>query len=312
MPKAGLFAGEVTEAAPADGASTLKQKGYQWMEYGYVFEARSSTYSATKGVLATQNGWGPYVDFPHPFDGKDYSNFTMSSVFKCNQKPAFGQSYSLFDLIQEVFGTGITFNRRTPADQIYIGGVVTTADDGATGNPKTLWTGDVEVTIDHPTWGFDDWYFVGVTYTSSGAGQLIVRNLDKGEQEIVSNTQDAGTVNWDADSEGQANSRCCWGCATTVFDQAGGIFQGYISQTLINNQVTDFSNPTERAKFIGDDGVIDLGENGTLPFDEVPLVYMPSGHPSTNNGNTFIGTYPDEFFIQKALFENESLPPVDP
>ena len=34
MPKAGLFAGEVTTAAPADGAETLKQKGYQWMEYG--------------------------------------------------------------------------------------------------------------------------------------------------------------------------------------------------------------------------------------------------------------------------------------
>jgi hypothetical protein len=36
MPKAGLFAGEVTQAAPADGAATLKNKGYQWMEYGSV------------------------------------------------------------------------------------------------------------------------------------------------------------------------------------------------------------------------------------------------------------------------------------
>ena len=34
MPKAGLFAGEVTGSAPADGASTLKQKGYHWMQYG--------------------------------------------------------------------------------------------------------------------------------------------------------------------------------------------------------------------------------------------------------------------------------------
>lgn len=34
MPKGGLFAGEVTQAAPADGASTEKQKGFQWMEWG--------------------------------------------------------------------------------------------------------------------------------------------------------------------------------------------------------------------------------------------------------------------------------------
>lgn len=39
MGKAGLFAGEVTQAAPADGAATTKAKGYQWMEYGNVYVA---------------------------------------------------------------------------------------------------------------------------------------------------------------------------------------------------------------------------------------------------------------------------------
>ncbi|GAG46151.1 unnamed protein product, partial [marine sediment metagenome] len=34
MPKAGLYAAEVTTNAPADGAATLKQKGYIWMEWG--------------------------------------------------------------------------------------------------------------------------------------------------------------------------------------------------------------------------------------------------------------------------------------
>jgi len=34
MPKAGLFAGEVTESAPIDGALTTKQKGYHWMQWG--------------------------------------------------------------------------------------------------------------------------------------------------------------------------------------------------------------------------------------------------------------------------------------
>lgn len=33
MAKAGLFAGEVTLDAPANQASTVKQKGYQWMQY---------------------------------------------------------------------------------------------------------------------------------------------------------------------------------------------------------------------------------------------------------------------------------------
>ena len=32
--KAGLFAGEVTQNAPADRASTTKHKGYQWMQWG--------------------------------------------------------------------------------------------------------------------------------------------------------------------------------------------------------------------------------------------------------------------------------------
>jgi hypothetical protein len=34
MPKAGLFAGEVTQEAPANGAVTTKDKGYHWMEWG--------------------------------------------------------------------------------------------------------------------------------------------------------------------------------------------------------------------------------------------------------------------------------------
>jgi len=34
MSKAGLFAGLVAENPPADGAATLKQKGYQWMHWG--------------------------------------------------------------------------------------------------------------------------------------------------------------------------------------------------------------------------------------------------------------------------------------
>jgi hypothetical protein len=33
---AGLFAGEVTESAPADGAVTTKEKGYIWFEWGNV------------------------------------------------------------------------------------------------------------------------------------------------------------------------------------------------------------------------------------------------------------------------------------
>lgn len=43
MPKAGLFAGEVTTAAPADGAITTKHKGYQWMEYGNLFVNNCNT-----------------------------------------------------------------------------------------------------------------------------------------------------------------------------------------------------------------------------------------------------------------------------
>ncbi|RLI53720.1 MAG: hypothetical protein DRO87_11195, partial [Candidatus Thorarchaeota archaeon] len=33
MAKAGLFAGEVTSSAPADGAATVKQLGYHWMQW---------------------------------------------------------------------------------------------------------------------------------------------------------------------------------------------------------------------------------------------------------------------------------------
>ncbi len=34
MAKAGLFAGEITSAAPANGAATTKQNGYHWMQWG--------------------------------------------------------------------------------------------------------------------------------------------------------------------------------------------------------------------------------------------------------------------------------------
>ena len=37
MPKAGLFAGELTESAPSNGAITDKPKGYAWMESGNIY-----------------------------------------------------------------------------------------------------------------------------------------------------------------------------------------------------------------------------------------------------------------------------------
>ena len=53
MPKAGLFAGEVTTAAPADGAITTKNKGYQWMEYGNVIPPFVSFCNEIFGITAT-------------------------------------------------------------------------------------------------------------------------------------------------------------------------------------------------------------------------------------------------------------------
>jgi len=49
MPKAGLFAGEITQAAPAGGALTAKPKGFQWMQYEIAPIPRTEVWVLNRG-----------------------------------------------------------------------------------------------------------------------------------------------------------------------------------------------------------------------------------------------------------------------
>ncbi len=62
MSSSGLFSGEVAESAPANGASTLKQKGFHWLQWG---EAEPQTLTLINTVVngpLTQDDFPSFVD----------------------------------------------------------------------------------------------------------------------------------------------------------------------------------------------------------------------------------------------------------
>ena len=154
MPKAGLFAGEVTESAPADGASTIKQKGYHWMEYGNIFKPESLSYVDGFGYASTQDNYWAGVDFAHPFSGDSYNEFTIMGVFQATSIPSTTQDRGLFSLYMAGNKTKI-FMRARSGPQIFIGFNMMVYD-GVT--DKSISEAKVEVTLDHPSWSWGDWY----------------------------------------------------------------------------------------------------------------------------------------------------------
>ncbi|GAH08187.1 unnamed protein product, partial [marine sediment metagenome] len=155
------------------------------------------------------------------------------------------------------------------------------------------------------TW--NNWYWFGASYRKSdGMRRFWAVNLDTG---VESST--AGAVGDDesltflpsATSDGTQDSVTSWG--TQVNGPPAPTFlwatwKGYLSQVYMHNKYIDFSDSANRRLFCATDGEIDYGVDGSIPLSEQPLVYLPSGHPSSNVGTTFIGTWDTDFFVNPA------------
>ena len=342
-PKAGIFAGEVTTAAPADGAATLKQKGYQWMEYGnttipYVPESSYGGHSATHDHYFAE----PHL--PHPLVGNVYSEWTESITFKAATAPINSSDTrsllsfswpSLFQMQQYGALTGkwwlavsfVSSNSIGFGAQSVCNAALRLDHDTATesiGGGLGTWT-----EYNTEGWGPLDWYTVTATY-SQPLNRFVVSwvNLTRGEEVIsefgtgvldtfggeITNNIDVSFV---ASTYGSLNSMVVWG-ASSVYSTGVPAdpydlllkWDGYISNIFIHGKYVDLADEDTRRKFSAIDGLISTGDNGEIPFGEAPMVYMPSGGPWENLGTQSVGNYPEDFLIRHAPTYNVVIPPV--
>lgn len=304
-PKSGLFAGEVTEAAPAAEATTAKQKGYQWMEYGNIFSPESTDCN-TGGVAATQYNWhAGSPNFTHPFAGDSFDEFTMSYVGKLTSAPTTidgldnSQVFSLKN-----GGDEIRFVSMKLAGSIRI----------RAGMGTQLGSGNIfdrNVLIDS-TW--DDWWWFGASYSKTlSARSFYGVNLETGAE--VSGALGGGESDLSiafepkVTSDNTPDSVCNWGFDEWQSPNTNRYYKGYLSQVFIHNKYIDFSVAANRRKFCALDGVIPYGIDGSIPLGEQPLVYLANGHPSSNTGLKFIGTWDTDFWINPARVAGGS-PPI--
>lgn len=288
MAKAGLYSGEIVENAPANGAATTKQNGYQWMQYGDTAPPPFIP-ASTEGIAETQNNnYQPTPSYPHPFEGDVYSEFTMSFVGQAIQNIGTqAAGYVIpFKLI-----SNRTLNFMFSKDgfgNMYINGYLASMSSGNIANPVIIVPDEQQ----------HDWWQVVMSYNGSNATMVAV-NLTLGVEHIAS---DAGTGNIDWLNMVNSTSMCSWGMAS--WSQALGepyqAWGGYLSQIYIHNKYIDLTVEGNRRKFSDLDGVVDYGNVGELPLGEQPLVYNVNGHPSSNVGTKSIGTWDTDYWINPS------------
>jgi len=301
MSGAGLFAGEVTQAAPVADAPTTKPRSYVWMEYGTPISEVVPT--SGEGYAVTQNGvYGP-PDFAHPFANEVWDAITMSAVFRARDVISASNEQAIFNL-KSTNGTMDLYVRRRPVNFQTFFAFNVSSSSGAIAN------GTHEISLAHPTWNDDHWYWMGVSYSNTlNECKFAIVNFDAGEEAwfdatISNNTQ----VSWGPSTT--SSSVVVWGARSTGgSDVQGSEFPGPISQVLINDSYHDFSDQFTRRQFAGIDGVIDIGPTGNYPFGGTPEVYLPRGFPEGNLGTRFIGN-PSDFFLENKVGTDEGLPPI--
>jgi len=310
MGKAGIFAGEVTPLAPADGASTIKQKGYQWMEYGGGFFPASSE----GGIAGTQYNYTTAVpSLSHPFASGDYSEMTFSFVGRIITPPtSVGSTDNSVPFCLSPAGVGDTRNGFLCNRQVGVAyrWLCYMFDETGAGNVAT---GSIII----PDADITDWWWVGFSYSATTTtAHFVAQNLTKGTTITVPENISASGNNVkffpSATSDGTPFSPCHWGfeslAAYFPSPTLYRTFKGYLSQVMIHNKYIDLSILANRNLFCAADGVIDYGVNGEIPFGEQPLVYLPNGHPSTNKGTLFIGNWEEDFYVNPATVSGP-LPP---
>jgi len=303
MSRAGLFSGTVTESAPADNAPTTKHKGHHWMQWGEAIPVPYQPLSG-EGHTFTQDGYVGPPNFPHPFANQSYNEWTQSVVFTPQDLPIQTENAELFNIMY--LGDKLNFyvRRRPTSGQLYFGFNLSTKHPSLT-DAISVSSSVHEITLDHPGWTYQHWYWIAASYDNVGGSvHWVIRNLTLGQEAIkaVSITNQL-PITWTSMPTGQ--SFCIWGTGIAL----DNLFLGVISQLVLHNKYIDLSVEANRDKFCGIDGVIDIGDNGENIFGEIPLVHLPRGFPQENTGTLFIGD-PSDFHSPVEISRDLILPPV--
>ena len=278
----------------------------------------ASDHSATEGHKITQQNFVSGVDHRSPWTGLNADEFTMMSVCRPVSVPApSGEGW--------VFGVGAsgssTQNMRVAkvasVNNLFRFNLVNVRDAGGTGN---ITDDFFNITSGHPTWSLADWYCWAITYkASSSAGSVMIVNLTKGEEEsraIAPARKGPGwgsNVAWRETTDGTNFSRTGWGVRPDVVAVPPVIhpFLGQISQTLIaDNYMGVLTDAANRRRLCGIDGVIPLGNNGSIVFGSVPLYFTNTGFPSDNQGTWDVGGPNNtEWWLEGTEVPSTTLPP---
>jgi hypothetical protein len=309
MPKAGLFAGEITEQAPADGATTTKQKGYQWLEYGNIFEPQAYDVSGGEGWCVTQNGFSPGTDFPYPFEDINATEWTMMAVFTPIDLALPGQGAVIIDTGQWANAPFISCARRSVSNQRFM-----SIGFGGDNSPSSneIGVGKVELTLNYPTWLNSHWYCMAMSYSQPlNRLTFMCRNLTLGEEmaynPFISSNHNVKYPT--SPTVGTSNSVAAYASQANVPAGAPDTpFLGQLSQVWIDDSWLDLTIGANRNKFCGSDGVIFIGEDGSSVTGSRPLYYTPSGVPFDNAGTLNVGLSPD-YWAKGTFTPATNLPP---
>ena len=293
MPKAGLFAGEVTAQAPADGALVpTKQNGYQWMEYGII--PKSGIFP---NAFITQNDYQVGVDHVSPFDDTDSPTFTMMSVFKPSGLAGLSGTDKAYMLqlggyqISNTPDASMAMFIEQNSGAIWVNSRMVNTDGG-----NVYYNIDFKVTgTGAPTgWLISHWYCYVVSYDEGGVdpyrmGGMLV-NLTLGEEVWdagFTEDEQLGNVG-QGDSTGWEESVCAYGCSAIIHlappdDPPLEEFDGFLYQQMLHDKFINLGVSANRRLFCDLTMVKDL-DSGINVWGETALYFSKTGFPQDNTG----------------------------
>jgi len=301
--KAGLFAGEETQAAPTNGALTTKQRGYHWFEWAKVIPM-SGEFSETSGHAATTNNKVASPRKSHPFVAEVYNEFTMSATFQSAVDPELETKYTAFSMDNSIH---IQITDRSFTNYLEV-----ELRSSYQGDTSQLFAGQLQINsqID---WLPTDWYCITLTYSYPlDVGYITYTNLTRGEEVTeTKNPTDARPMAWEDSGEDEVYSSMGYGCTYgDISAVAVSPFVGSIANVLVHDQFVDLTIEENRRRFCGIDGVINLGGNGQAAFGSTPKIYLPRGYPDDQRGTVYIGEYLADFYVAEPLDPDVNLPPI--
>jgi hypothetical protein len=313
--RAGMFSGEVTKSAPADGATDPKQQaGHMYLQWDDTvappYEPESSFINEVTGWAATQDGLYAGANKAHPFDGQTFSNFTMSCLAKVTSAPVTNEDRALFNLNM---GGGVSLSIRQRQEvqdrQIFWRSILTSQ----TGGEIMRGTIEHDLELIYNGWstaGHLDWSWIGLSYSQSLARAVMaIVNIERGLV-FAQNIPLTNAVDLEFTTGVPADSPAAWASNAVTSLAAQGQWRGYQSQVYMHSKFFDLLLEAERNRFVRPDGALNI-QTGSEVDGTQPLVYLENGHPSSNTGSANVGTHPADFYLDAGTTAfNHARPPL--